>query len=156
MCTILTPLIFTENWGCQSKASRGHIQKNYQKMPGIYQNLDFNSTVYKMLKNWGFSPCLIIYLQQRYWECGVRGALALPSPPSPMQGCSPPLLSQYYNGLFHKKKQTGWGWGVWGHTFLKTPMNFQVFALPLNSKLIKPSPLETPENCVTPHRNLKA
>ena len=46
-------------------------------MPGIYQNLDFNSTVYKMLKNWGFSPCLIIYLQQRYWECGIRGALAV-------------------------------------------------------------------------------
>ena len=103
MCTILTPLIFTENWGCQSKASRGHIQKNYQKMPGIYQNLDFNSTVYKMLKNWGFSPCLIIYLQQRYWECGIRGALALPSPPSPMQGCSPPIEPVLQWTIPHKK-----------------------------------------------------
>ena len=28
-----------------------------------------------MLQGWGFSPCLIIYLQQRYWECGIRGSL---------------------------------------------------------------------------------
>ena len=126
MCTILTPLIFTENWECQSKASRGHIQKNYQKMPGIYQNLDFNSTVYKMLKNWGFSPCLIIYLQQRYWECGIRGALALPSP-LPLCRGAPPLLSQYYNGLFHKKKKNRVGVRGLRTYFFENPYEFSGF-----------------------------
>ena len=33
-------LSFTENRGYQSKG--GHIGKNHQKMPGIYQDLDFN------------------------------------------------------------------------------------------------------------------
>ena len=80
-------------------------------MPGIYQNLDFNSTVYKMLKNWGFSPCLIIYLQQRYWECGIRGALALPSPPSPMQGCSPPIEPVLQWTIPQKKQKQGGGEG---------------------------------------------
>ena len=38
-----------------------------------------------MLQGWGFSPCLIIYLQQRYWECGIREAL-----PPPWRGAPPP------------------------------------------------------------------
>ena len=130
MCTILTPLIFTENWGCQSKASRGHIQKNYQKMPGIYQNLDFNSTVYKMLKNWGFSPCLIIYLQQRYWECGIRGALALPSPPSPMQGCSPPYCASITMDYSTKKNKQGGGEGFEDILFWKPLWIFRFLLYP--------------------------
>ena len=130
MCTILTPLIFTENWGCQSKASRGNIQKNYQKMPGIYQNLDFNSTVYKMLKNWGFSPCLIIYLQQRYWECGKRGALALPSPPSPMQGCSPPYWASITMDYSTKKKKQGGGEGFEDILFWKPLWIFRFLLYP--------------------------
>ena len=130
MCTILTPLIFTENWECQSKASRGHIQKNYQKMPGIYQNLDFNSTVYKMLKNWGFSPCLIIYLQQRYWECGIRGALALPSPPSPMQGCSPPYWASITMDYSTKKNKQGGGEGFEDILFWKPLWIFRFLLYP--------------------------
>ena len=130
MCTILTPLIFTENWECQSKASRGHIQKNYQKMPGIYQNLDFNSTVYKMCKNWGFSPCLIIYLQQRYWECGIRGALALPSPPSPMQGCSPPYWDSITMDYSTKKNKQGGGEGFEDILFWKPLWIFRFLLYP--------------------------
>ena len=38
---------------------------------------------------------------------------------------------------------------------LKTPWNFSVFALLLNSKQNKASPLETSENFVTQHRNRK-
>ena len=44
-----------------------------------------------------------IFTANIYWECGRRGE-ALPL----MQGCSC-LLSQYHNGLFQEKKQTGGG-----------------------------------------------
>ena len=74
-------------------------------MPGIYQNLDFNSTkkhFIKYCKAGGFSLFLIIYLQQVYWECGRRGGVYI------CRGA--PVLSQYYDELFQKKnKQAGGG-----------------------------------------------
>ena len=82
-----------------------------------------------MLQGWWFSLCLIIYLQQRYWECGIREALPPPPPPC--------IITMDYST---KKKNRVGVVGGWGHTFLKNPWNFQVFALPLNSKLNKPSP----------------
>ena len=49
---ILSSFIFTENWECHLKDGSGHIQNNHKKIPGTYQNLDFNFTkkqIYKML-----------------------------------------------------------------------------------------------------------
>ena len=87
------------------RAAQGTSKKNHQKMPGIYQNLDFNSTkkhFIKCCKAGGFSLFLIIYLQQVYWECGRRGGVYI------CRGA--PVLSQYYNELFQKKnKQAGGG-----------------------------------------------
>ena len=48
------------------------------------------------------------------------------------------------------------GEGGWRQTSLKTPWNFEIFYfIPGNSRQNKASPLETPENCVTPPRIFK-
>ena len=53
-----------------------------------------------MLQGWGFSPCLIIYLQQRYWECGIRGVLP---PQPPHTGVLPPIEPVSQWTIPHKK-----------------------------------------------------
>ena len=55
------------------------------------------------------------------------------------------------NGPFQKKNRA-----VEDIFFLKSPWNFKVFYLiPENSRRNKASPLETPQNSVTPLRNFK-
>ena len=51
------------------RTAEGTCKENPQKMPGIYQNIDFNSTKKQFIRCYkagGFSPSSIIYLQQTY------------------------------------------------------------------------------------------
>ena len=65
-----------------------------------------------------------------------------------MQGCSP-LLSQYHNGLLHKKKTNGGG-GRLRTNFFENPLGFLGFCFnPRNSEQNKASPKEISHNCVT-------
>ena len=72
----------------------------------------------------------------------------------PCRGCSPPIepVSQW---TIPEKNQTGGG-GL-RTNFFENPLEFLGFCFNHgNSKQNKASPVEIPQNCVTPHRNFNA
>ena len=85
-----------------------------------------------MLEDWGFSPYLITYLQQIYWECRRKGG-ALP----PIQD-APPSWASITMGYSRKKTHGGRverdGRGKGGIEYIlfqKSPGIFRLFTLPL-------------------------
>ena len=122
MCAILKPFIFTENWVCHLKGCSRHIKKIIKQCQEFIK-IWILKKVYKMLQGWRLSHSVF-----NIFTANILGMWEKWGGFTPMQGCSPPLLSHYDNGLFQIKPNRGKG--GWGQTFLKTSGIFRFFLYP--------------------------
>ena len=122
----------------------GHIQNNHKECREfikIWMLLSLKNSLQNTIKLGIFPPRLWWYICCKY----IRNMADETGFYPPYRGASSPP-STYWASIridyFQKKTNRGDGWG---QTVLKTPRNFQVFALLV----------EIPQNCVTPQRNFK-